>query len=62
MGEMTNCEICGRFRDCGWYWVESNYENWTSINFAICQKCKHEFEERVRGLVKGKDINEMLEL
>ena len=51
MGEMTNCQICGKFRDCTWYWVDSNKADWKEKLFKICQKCESTFEERINKLI-----------
>lgn len=52
VGEITNCQICGKYRDCTWYWIDSNKQEWKEIMFRICQKCEPEIEERIKKIIR----------
>jgi len=50
MGIMQNCELCGKYSDCGILWIDSNWSDWKIINLIICDDCKNNFHKKVKKL------------
>ena len=52
MGEHTKCELCKQQKDCGWIWLESNFEIFDKPRkYKICDDCKNKFVEQINRML-----------
>ena len=57
MGIMTNCEMCGKYSDCGLFWIDSNFEDFKERQYCICDNCKDNFIDKINKLKRNTNEN-----